>query len=134
MDYSHERRSELPDAEEKQLPKWPLQLALSVVFVIEFLFVVMLSAEGVAGNILMVANSVGILVFCVLTWRGIPWSRWLLIAFLVWRVARIGIDMSSHFGPSDHRLGGSVMLVTLYVVAGALAASPLGRSKKRVAP
>ena len=121
----------MPDAEEKRLPKWPLRLALSVVFVVEVIFVVMLSAEGVTGNILMIVNSVGLLVFCVLTWRGIPWSRWLLVAFLVWRVVQIGIDMSSHFGPSDHRLGGSLMLVTLYVVAGSLVASPMGRSRKR---
>jgi hypothetical protein len=100
---------------------------------VEVFFVVMLSAEGATENILMIANSVLILVFCALTWRGIPWSRWLLIAFLLWRVAQIVSDMISHFGPRDHRLGGSLMLVALYVSVGALVASPLGRSSKRAA-
>ena len=117
-------------SEEKRLPKWPLRLALSVVFVIEVFFVVMFSAEGVTRNILTIMNSVGLLAFCVLTWRGIPWSRWLLVGFLVWRVAHIGIDMISHLSPGDHRLGGTLMLVALYVVAGSVVTSPLGSSRK----
>jgi len=123
----------LPDAEEKRLPKWPLRLALSLVLVVEVFLVVMLFVEGVAGNIPMIANSVGLLVFCVLTWRGIPWSRWLVIALLVWRVAQIGVAMSSQFAPGDHRIGGTLLLVVLYVAAGSLVASPLGRSTTRAA-
>jgi hypothetical protein len=123
----------LPDAEEKRLPKWPLRVALSLVLALEVFFVVMLSVEGDAKNIPMIVNSVGLLVFCVLTWRGIPWSRWLLVAFLVSRVAHIGVAMSSRFAPGDHRIGGSLLLVGLYVVAGLLVASPLGRSRMRAA-
>lgn len=93
----------------------------------------MLFVEGVAENIPMVVNSVGLIVFCVLTWRGIPWSRWLLIAFLASRVAHIGVAMSLHFGPGDQRFGGSLLLVVLYVVAGSLVACPLGRPRMRAA-
>lgn len=123
----------MPDAEERRRPKWPLRLALSLVFMIEVFFVVMLSAEGDAENIPMVVNSVGLLVSCVLTWRGVPWSRWLLIAFLVWRVAQIGADMGLSHTPGDHRLGGSLILVTFYVATGSLVASPLGRVRTRAA-
>ncbi len=123
----------MPGAEEKRLPKWPLRLALSLVLVLEVFFVVMLFVEGAARNIPMMVNSVGLIVFCVLTWRGIPWSRWLLIALLVWRVAQIGVAMSLHFAPGDHRIGSSLLLVVLYVVAGLLVASPLGRSRMRAA-
>ena len=122
----------MSDAEEKRLPKWPLRLVLSLVLVLDVFLVVMLSVEGAAGNIPMMVNSVGLIVFCVLTWRGIPWSRWLLIAFLVSRVVHIGVAMSS-FAPGDHRIGGSLLLVGLYVVAGLLVASPLGRSSMRAA-
>ncbi len=122
----------MPGAEEKRLPKWPLRVALSLVLALEVFFVVMLSVEGDAENIPMMVNSVGLLVFCVLTWRGIPWSRWLLIAFLVSRVVHIGINVA-HFAPGDHRIGGSLLLVGLYVVAGLLVASPLGRSRMRAA-
>ena len=123
----------MPGAEEKRLSKWPLRVALSLVLALEVFFVVMLSVEGDAENIPMMVNSVGLLVFCVLTWRGIPWSRWLLVAFLVSRVVHIGVAMSSHFAPGDHRIGGSLLLVGLYVVAGLLVASPLGRSRMRAA-
>jgi membrane associated rhomboid family serine protease len=123
----------LPDAAEKRLPKWPLRLVLSLVLVLEVFLVVMLFVEGAAGNIPMMVNSVGLIVFCVLTWRGIPWSRWLLIAFLAWRVAHIGVAMSSYFAPGDQRFGGSLLLVVLYVVTGLLVASPLGRSRMRAA-
>ncbi len=123
----------MADAEEKRLPKWPLRLALSLLLVLEVFFVVMLFVEGYAGNIPMIVNSVGLIVFCVLTWRRIPWSRWLLIALLMWRVAHIGIARGSHFDPGDHRIGGSLMLVMLYVAVGSLAASPLGRSRMRAA-
>ena len=121
----------MPDAEEKRLPKWPLRLVLSVVFMVEVFFVVMLLGEGVTGNISMLVNSVCLLVFCVLTWRGIPRSRWLLIAFLVWRVARIGVDRVSHMGPDDHRIVGSLILIAFYLAAGMLIASPLGRASMR---
>jgi hypothetical protein len=97
----------------------------------------MLFVEGAAGNILMMANSVGIIVLCVLTLRGIPRSRWLLIALLVCRVAHIGVAMSLYFTPSDERFGGSLLLAALYVVAGLLVGSPLGRAQppsRRVQP
>ena len=123
----------MPDAEEKRLPKWPLRLVLTLVLVLEVFLVVMLFVEGAAGNIPMLANSVGLIVFCVLTWRGTPWGRWLLIVFLVWRVAHIGVAMSLHFGPGDQRFGGSLLLVVLYAVVGLLVASPLGRSRMRAA-
>ena len=123
----------MPDAEEKRLPKWPLRLVLTLVLVLEVFLVVMLLVEGAAGNIPMLANSVGLIVFCVLTWRGTPWGRWLLIAFLVCRVAHIGVAMSLHFGPGDQRFGGSLLLVVLYAVVGLLVASPLGRSGMRAA-
>jgi membrane associated rhomboid family serine protease len=122
----------LPDAEDKRLPRWPLRLVLSLVVVLEVFLVVMLFVEGAVGNIPMGVNSVGLIVFCVLTWRGIPWSRWLLIAFLASRVAHIGVAMSSYFAPGDQRFGGSMLLVALYVVTGLLVASPLGRSRMRV--
>ena len=123
----------MPDAEERRLPKWPVRLALSFVMVVEALLVVLLTAERDAGNIPMLVNSVGLLVLCVLTWRGIPWSRWFLIALLVWRVGGIGVAMVSSFAPGDHRIGGSLLLVGLYVVAGSLVASPLGRSRTHAA-
>jgi hypothetical protein len=106
---------------------------LSLVLVLDAFLVVMLFVEGAVGNIPMMVNSVAIIVFCVLVLRGIPWSRWLLIAFLACRVAHIGVAMSLHFGPGDERLGGSLLLVVLYVVAGLLVASPLGRVKPREA-
>ncbi len=121
----------MPDAEEKRLPKWPVWLALSFVMVVEL--VILLTAERDAGNIPMLVSSAGLLVLCVLTWRGIPWSRWLLIAFLVWRVAQIGVAVSSSFAPGDHRIGGTLILVMLYAVAGVLVASPLGRLRMRAA-
>ncbi len=107
-------------------------LALSFVMIVEL--VILLTAERDAGNLPMLVNSVGLLVLCVLTWRGIPWSRWFLIVFLVWRVAQIGIAVSSSFGPGDHRIGGVLMLIMLYVAAGVVAASPLGRSRMRASP
>lgn len=123
----------MADAEEKRVPKWPLRLVLSLVLVLDVFLVVMLFVEGAAGNIPMMMNSVGIIVLCVLAWRGVPRSRWLLIAFLVWRVAHIGVAMSLHFGPGDQRFGGSLLLVVLYVVTGVLVASPLGRIGARAA-
>ncbi len=122
----------MADTEEKRLPKWPLRLALSLLMVVEVFLVVMFSIEGDVGHIPMIVNSVGLLVFSVLTWRGIPWSRWFLIALLVWRVGEIGVAMVSSFAPGDHRIGGSLLLVALYVAAGLLVASPLGRSRMRV--
>ena len=121
----------MPDAGENRLPKWPLRLVLSLVLVLEVLIVVAFFFQGVADNIPMLVNSVGLIVFCVLTWRGIPWSRWLLVAFLVCRVVHIAVALGSHFG--DHRTGSSLMLAALYIAAGALVASPLGHSRVRAA-
>jgi hypothetical protein len=123
----------LPGTSEKRLPTWPLQLALSLLFVVEVFFVFMLVAEGHKESIPTLVNSVGLLVFCALTWRGIPWSRWLLIAFLVWRVARVIVSMISHLAPGDHRFGGSLLLVGFYVATALVIASPLGRSRMRSA-
>jgi hypothetical protein len=103
------------------------------VIVAEVFFVVMLITERKVGNIPMLVNSVSILIFCVLTWRGIPWSRWVLIAFLVWHVTEVGIALGSRFGTGDHRIAGSLILVVFYVVAGLLIASPLGGSRMRTA-
>ena len=122
----------MSDAVERRLPRWPLRLALLLILVLEVFFVVMLSVEGVAGNIPMLVNSVALIIFCALTWFEVPWSRWLLIALLVWRVTEIGVAVAS-YGPGDHRLGGSVFLVTLYVVVGLLVTSPLGRVRMRAA-
>lgn len=121
----------MPNAEERRLPRWPLRVALSVLLVVEVFFVVMLSAEGVARNIVMIVNSVGILVFCVLTWRGTPWSRRLLLAFLAWRFATLVVDMVSHIAPGDRRITGSLLLVAVYVAAGLLIVARLGRSSRR---
>lgn len=121
----------MPGAVERQLPKWPLRLVLSLVIVLDVFFVVMLSMEGVADNILMLVNSAGLLVACVLVWRGVRWSRWFLSALLVWRVAGIGAATLSRMGVDDHRRPGSLILIALYVVIGLVVASPLGRSVKR---
>jgi hypothetical protein len=123
----------LSDVERRLLPKWPLRLALLLLSSLEIFFIVMLSAEGDPENTSIILNSVGLLVFCVLTWRRLPWSRWLLIAFLVWRVARIGVDIGSHFASGDERVGGTLILLAFYGVTGALIASPLGRVKRRTA-
>lgn len=115
-------------AEEKRLPRWPLRLVLSLVMVLDVFLVVMLFVQGAAGNVPMMANSVGLIVFCVLTWRGIPWGRWLLLAFLIARVAHIGVAIGLHIAPGDERFGGSVLLAVLYVLVGLVVASPLGRA------
>ena len=122
----------MPDAEEKRLPKWPLRLALLLVMVVEALLIVALILE-MSTNIPMLVGSVGLLVSCVLIWRVVPWSRWLLIAFLVWRIAHIGIAMVSSFAPGDHRIVSSLILMGFYAAAGLLVASPLGRSRMRAA-
>jgi hypothetical protein len=121
----------MPDAKEERLPLWPLRLTLTVLLVVEVFFVLRLAAEGVTDNILMIVNSVGLLVFCVLTWRGIPWCRWLLITLLLGRVATIGFYVISQISPSDHRFIGTLLVAVFYVALGLLIASPLGRSSKR---
>ena len=129
MKRTHAGRRQLTDTEERRLPKWPLRLVLSLVIVLDVFFVVMLSLEGIADNILMLVNSVGLLVCSVLVWRGVRWSRWLLAAFLVWRVAGIGFAVVFRMGTGDHRIPGSLTLIVLYVVIGLVIASPLGRSR-----
>jgi hypothetical protein len=116
----------MPDAKQERL-------TLTVLLVIEIFFVLRLTAEGVTDNILMIVNSVGLIVFCVLTWRGIPWCRWLLIALLLGRVATIGFYVVSQISPSDDRFIGTLIIAVLYVALGLLIASPLGRSSKRAA-
>jgi len=118
---------------EHELPRWPIRLALSVLVVIEIFFLIKLFGEGGADNVTLIMSSVGIVVFCVLTWRGSRWSRWLLLAFLVWRLVEIGIDASSHFAPDDRRIVGTLILVVIYLVAGSVIASPLGHRLIRAA-
>ena len=123
----------MTDAQGGQQVKRPLRLVLSVLMVIEVFFVVRLSAEGVSENILQIVNSVGILVFCVLSWRGVPWGRWLVAGFLIWRLVHMGVSVVSHFAPGDHRIVGTLILAGIYVAAGVIIASPLGRSGMRTA-
>ena len=121
----------MPEAEEKRLPRRPLRLVLSLVLTFEVFMLVLLFGEGDLESIPTILNSVGLLVFSVLTWRGIPWSRWLLVAVAVWRVVAVGISLSSYFG--DHRTAGSLLLIGFYVAVGLLVASPLGRLRVRAA-
>jgi len=93
--------------------------------------VVMFVGEGRAENIPTIVNSVGLLALSVMTWRGIPWGRWLLVAFAVWRVVEVGISLSAHFG--DHRTPGSLVLIGFYAAVGLLVASPLGGPRARAA-
>ncbi len=122
----------MPAAKERELPRWPLRLVLSLLLVLEVFFTLMLSMEGLEGNIPMLVNSVALIVFGVLTWRGVPLARWLVLALIVWRVTEIGVAAASH-GPGDHRLGGSLILMVFYVVVASLVASPFGRASKRAA-
>ena len=117
----------MSDPDAKRIPKWPLLVVLSLLFVVEVFFLVMFFGQWAAKNLPIILNSVGLLMFCVLAWRMIPWSRWFLIAFLVWRIVGIGISLSFHFG--DHRTSGSLMLIGFYVVIGSVLASPLGQAR-----
>jgi hypothetical protein len=118
----------MPDSENQRLTRWPLRVALSALLVVELFLVVRLSAEGVADNILMILNSVGLVVFAVLVWRGVPRSRLFLVTLLAWRVASIGYNVVLHISPSDHRFLGTLLIAGFYVALGLLVASPLGRS------
>jgi hypothetical protein len=122
----------LQTADAKQLPKWPLRTALSLLLLLEVFFTVMLSVEGVSGNVAMLLNSIALILFSVLTWRGLRWGRWFLLGLVVWRVAEIAVAAASH-GAGDHRLGGSLVLAAFYVVVGLLVTSPLGRHVRRAA-
>ena len=117
----------MPDPTATRIPTWPARTALILLLVIEAFFVVMIFGEGVAGSVPLLLNSIGLLVFCVLTWRRIPWSRWALLAFLLWRVVRLVTSMISHIGPDDHRFAGSLLMLAVYLLIGAVIASPLGR-------
>lgn len=119
----------MQETEERVLPRWPLRLALSLLMMVEIFFIVMLVGQRSVENLLIIVNSVGLFLFCVLTWRAIPWGRWLAVAFLVWRVVGIGVSLSTHFG--DHRTDGSLMLIGFYVAVGLVLASPLGRVRLR---
>jgi hypothetical protein len=112
---------------EVRIPRWPRRLSLSFLLVVEVILILKLIGEGIAGNVTLFVNSLGIVLACLLTWRGIPWARWLLEALIVWRLVEIGMDIAAHFAPDDHRLPGTLILVALYVAAGAVVASPLGR-------
>ena len=123
----------MTDAIEKRRVKWPLRVALSLVLAVEALLMVLLIAERDVGNLPTLVNAAGLLVLCVLTWREIPWSRWLLIAFLSWRVVQIVVVVGPSFRLGDVRSMGSLQLLILYVVVGSLVASPLGRPGARAA-
>ena len=109
-------------------PRWPLRVTLSILLVIEVVFIIKIIGEGISGGsaVLLVA-SLGIVLSCVLAWRGTSWARWSIVAFIVLRLAHIGVSMAAHFSPDDHRLPGTLILVAIYVAAGAVVASPLGR-------
>jgi hypothetical protein len=121
----------MPDVKDKTLPKWPLWVAMSLLFVVEVFFLVMFFGAGASQNLPIILNSLGLLMCGVLVWRRIPWSRWLLIGFLVCRVIGIVISLSSHFG--DHRTPGSLLLIGFYFLVGLVLASPLGRLNVRAA-
>jgi hypothetical protein len=110
-----------------RVPRWPLRLALSVLLFVEVFFIIKLIGEGVAGNVRLLVSSVGIVLCCLLIWRAVYWTRWLLVALIVWRLVEIGMDIASHFAPDDHRLPGTLILVVFYIAAGSVVASPLGR-------
>lgn len=119
----------MPRTEEKRPPRWPMRLVLSLVLVVDCFLLIMLVVEGSLSNIPMTVNSAGLIVLCVLAWREIRWSRWILVAFLVWRAATIVIAVALHFAPGDHRLGGSMLMLAFYVAVGLVIASPLGRPR-----
>ncbi len=108
-------------------PGRALRIALAVLLLIEVFFLVKLFGEG-GTETTLILSSIGIFVLCVLTWRGSASSRWLLVAFLAWRVAEIVIDMRRNFVPGDHRIAGTLILLAIYLAAGAVVASPLGAS------
>ena len=120
----------MPGTEAANIPKWPARTALILLLVIEAFFVVMIFGEGVARSVPLLLNSIGLLVFCVLTWRRIPWSRFVLLAFLLWRVVRLVTSTISHIGPDDHRFAGSLVMLAVYLLIGAVIASPLGRLRE----
>ncbi|MBN2565349.1 MAG: hypothetical protein JXB46_06530 [Candidatus Eisenbacteria bacterium] len=116
---------------ERRLPRWPMLLVLSLVLVLDSFLLLLLLIETIETktiNIPMTVNSAGLVVLCVLFWRGLRWSRWILIALLVWRVASIVIAMALHFVPGDHRVGSSLIMIAFYAAVGLVLASPLGRS------
>jgi hypothetical protein len=111
---------------ESEIPKWPLRLTLSVLLLVEVFFLLMLFGEG-GTEITLILSSIGILVLCVPTWRELPRARWILLAFLIWRILEIVIQASRNLSLSDHRLPGTLMLLAIYVLAAMLIASPLGQ-------
>lgn len=57
---------------------------------------------------------------------ALPRARLILLAFLVWRILEIVIQASRNRSLDDHRLRGTLMLLSIYVLAALLDASPLG--------
>jgi hypothetical protein len=103
-----------------------LRLTLSFLLLVEAFFLFMLFGEG-GTEITLIVCSIGIVVFSVLTWRELPRARWILVAFLVWRILEIVIQASRNLSLDDHRLPGTLILLGFYVIVALLIASPLGR-------
>ena len=114
----------MPD--ETGIPKRPLRFILSALLLVEAFLLLMLFGEG-GTEITLIVSSIGIVVLCVLTWRELPRVRWLLVAFLVWRMLEIVIDASRNLSLDDHRLPGTLALLGFYLIVTTLIASPLGR-------
>ena len=108
------------------IPRGPLRFILSALLLVEAFFLFMLFGEG-GTEITLIVSSIGIVVFSVLTWRGLPRARWILVALLVWRVLEIVIQASRNLSLDDHRLPGTLFLLGFYLIVTTLIASPLGR-------
>ena len=108
------------------IPRGPLRFILSALLLFEAFFLLMLFGEG-GTEITLIVCSIGIVVLSVLTWRELPRARWILVAFLVWRILEIVIDASRNLSLDDHRLPGTLFLLGFYLIVTTLMASPLGR-------
>ena len=126
------RRPPVPDTATRT---WPARSALILLLHIEAFFVVMIFGEAINGNtnIPMLLNSTGLVVFCGLALGKIPWSRWVVPVLLLWRVVTLLVNMILHIGPNDHRFAGSILMLVVYLLIGAVIASPFGRLERRSA-
>ena len=115
-----------------EIPKFPLRLTLSALVLVELFFLFMLFGEG-GTQITLIVCSIGIILLSVLTWRELPRVRWILVAFLVWRILEIVIQASRNLSLDDHRLPGTLVLLGFYVIVASLIASPLGHPTRGVA-
>jgi len=78
-----------------------------------------------AAAITLTMSSIGIVVLCVPTWRALQRARWILLAFLIWRILEIVIQASRNISLHDHCLPGSLKLLAIHVLAAFLIASSL---------